>query len=39
MNGRVSNYKTNNGTHLSRYGVSSPYRLTSAGATGFTFSG
>ncbi len=31
--------KTNNGSHLSRYGVSSPYRLTSAGATGFTFGG
>jgi PAB1-binding protein PBP1 len=37
MNGRVSNYKTSNGSHLTSYGVSSPYRLTGAGGTGFTF--
>ena len=37
MNGRVSNYKTNTGSHLASYGVSSPYRLTSASGTGFTF--
>ena len=37
MNGRVSNYRTSTGSHLSRYGVSSPYRITSASGTGFTF--
>jgi hypothetical protein len=37
MNGRVTNYKTSTGSHLAKYGVSSPYRLTSAGATSFTF--
>jgi hypothetical protein len=38
MNGRVSHYRTNTGSHLARYGVSSPYRITSASGTGFTFS-
>jgi hypothetical protein len=38
MNGRVSNYRTNTGSRLSRYRVSSPYRITSASGTGFTFS-
>jgi hypothetical protein len=39
MNGRVSNYQTNTGSHLGVIGVSSPYRVTSASGTGFTFSG
>jgi hypothetical protein len=39
MNGRVSNYQTNTGSHLGPIGVSSPYRVTSASGTGFTFSG
>jgi hypothetical protein len=38
MTGRVSNYRTNTGSRLTRYGVSSPYRITSASGTGFTFS-
>ena len=37
MSGRVSNYQTSTGSHLASYGVSSPYRLTSASGTGFTF--
>ena len=39
MNGIVSHYKTNTGSHLAKYGVSSPYRITHATGTGFTFSG
>jgi hypothetical protein len=39
MNGRVSNYRTNTGSRLTRYTLSSPYRITHAGGTGFTFSG
>jgi hypothetical protein len=39
MNGTVSNYRTNTGSHLTRYGASSPYRITHATVTGFTFSG
>jgi PAB1-binding protein PBP1 len=39
MNGSVSNYRTNTGSRLNRYGVSSPYRITHATETGFTFSG
>ena len=39
MNGRVSNYQTNTGSHLGVIGVSSPYRVTSASGTGFTFTG
>jgi hypothetical protein len=39
MNGRVSNYRTSTGSHLTSFGVSSPYRITSEGGTGFTFSG
>jgi hypothetical protein len=38
MNGRVSHYRTNTGSHLTRYLVSSPYRITNASRTGFTFS-
>ena len=38
MNGRVSHYRTNTGSRLSRYLVSSPYRITNASGTGFTFS-
>jgi hypothetical protein len=38
MNGRISNYKTSTGSHLYSIGVSSPYRVTSASRTGFTFS-
>jgi len=38
MNGRVSNYQTSTGSHLTGYGVSSPYRITSASGTSFTFS-
>jgi hypothetical protein len=37
MNGRVSNYQTNTGSHLTLYGVSSPYRITTASGTAFTF--
>jgi hypothetical protein len=37
MSGRVSNYHTSTSSHLTNYGVSSPYRLSSAGRTGFTF--
>ena len=37
MNGSVSNYRTSTGSHLTKYGVSSPYRITHATATGFTF--
>ena len=39
MNGSVSNYHTNTGSNLTAYGVSSPYRITRASGTGFTFSG
>ena len=39
MNGTVSNYRTSTGSHLTKYGVSSPYRITHAKGTGFTFSG
>ena len=39
MNGRVSNYRTNTGSRLTRYTLSSPYRITHASGTGFTFSG
>jgi PAB1-binding protein PBP1 len=39
MNGSVSHYRTNTGSRLGRYGVSSPYRITHATGTGFTFSG
>jgi hypothetical protein len=38
MNGRISNYKTSTGSHLTSIGVSSPYRVTNASGTGFTFS-
>jgi len=37
MNGRISNYKTSTGSHLTSIGVSSPYRVTNASGTGFTF--
>jgi Neprosin len=36
MNGRVSNYRTSTGSHLTSFGVSAPYRITSASGTGFT---
>jgi hypothetical protein len=39
MNGNVSHYGTSTGSHLGRYGVSSPYRISHATGTGFTFSG
>jgi hypothetical protein len=39
MNGTVSRYRTNTGSHLTRYSFSSPYRITHASGTGFTFSG
>jgi hypothetical protein len=39
MNGTVSHYQTNTGSRLTGYGVSSPYRITHAAGTGFTFSG
>src|SRR5579863_830361 len=39
MNGRVSNYRTNTGSRLTRYTLSSPYRMTHASGTSFTFSG
>ena len=39
MNGTVSHYRTNTGSRLTSYGVSSPYRITHAIETGFTFSG
>jgi hypothetical protein len=39
MNGRVSNYRTSTGSHLTALGVSSPYRITGASGTGFSFSG
>jgi hypothetical protein len=38
MNGRISNYKTSTGSHLTSIGVSSPYRATNPSGTGFTFS-
>jgi hypothetical protein len=38
MNGRISNYKTSTGSHLTSIGVSSPYRVTDPSGTGFTFS-
>jgi hypothetical protein len=37
MNGNVTNYRTSTGSHLAKYGVSSPYRITHATASGFTF--
>jgi hypothetical protein len=37
MNGSVTNYRTSTGSHLTKYGVSSPYRITHAAASGFTF--
>ena len=37
MNGRVSNYQTDTGSHLTAFSISSPYRITSASGTGFTF--
>jgi hypothetical protein len=37
MNGRISNYQTNTGSHLTSIGVSSPYRVTGVTGTGFTF--
>ena len=39
MNGRVSHYRTNTGSRLTGYTLSSPYRITHASGTGFTFSG
>jgi PAB1-binding protein PBP1 len=39
MKGSVSNYRTSTGSHLTSFGVSSPYRITSRSGTGFTFSG
>jgi hypothetical protein len=39
MNGRVSNYKTSTGSHLTSIGASSPYRLSGVSGSGFTFSG
>jgi hypothetical protein len=39
MNGSVSHYRTSTGSSLGRYGVSSPYGITHATGTGFTFSG
>jgi hypothetical protein len=39
MNGSISHYRTSTGSRLNRYGVSSPYRITHATGTGFTFSG
>jgi len=39
MNGKVSHYRTNTGSRLTGYSVSSPYRITHATGTGFTFSG
>jgi len=38
MNGCVSHYRTNTGSRLTRYTLSSPYRITHASGTGFTFS-
>ena len=37
MNGSVTNYRTSTGSHLTKYGVSSPYRITHATASSFTF--
>lgn len=39
MKGSVSHYRTNTGSRLTHYGVSSPYKITNASGTGFTFSG
>ncbi len=39
MNGSVSHYLTSTGSHLASYGVSSPYKITHAAGTVFTFSG
>jgi hypothetical protein len=39
MNGSVSHYRTSTGSHLGKYSVSSPYRITHATGPGFTFSG
>jgi hypothetical protein len=38
MTGRVSHYRTNTGSRLTRYTLSSPYRITNVSGTGFTFS-
>jgi len=38
MNGRISNYQTSTGSHLTSIGVSSPYRVTSSSRNGFAFS-
>jgi hypothetical protein len=38
MNGRVSHYRTNTGSRLTRYTLSSPYRITHASGSSFTFS-
>jgi hypothetical protein len=37
MTGRVSNYQTSTGSHLTAYSISYPYRIPSASGTGFTF--
>ena len=39
MNGSVTHYRTSTGSHLARYGVSSPYRIMHQSGTGFTFGG
>jgi hypothetical protein len=39
MNGSVSHYLTSTGSHLTKYGVSSPYQIKHTAVTGFTFSG
>jgi hypothetical protein len=39
MDGRVSNYHTSTGSHLTTFGISSHYRLTRTSGSGFTFSG
>jgi hypothetical protein len=39
MNGRISNYETSTGSHLTSISASSPYRVTNSSRTGFTFSG
>jgi hypothetical protein len=37
MNGSVTNYRTSTGSHLAKYSVSAPYRITHASASSFTF--
>lgn len=37
MNGRVSNYQTDTGSHLTAFSISYPYRIPTASGTGFTF--